>query len=220
MNYKGWSSMSHYYTIKEAGSHEVIIQRSRFIGHIKRVHNEEEAQSFIHSIQKEHHNATHNCFAYITGEQDQFQKANDDGEPGGTAGVPMLEVLKRLHLKDTAIVITRYFGGVKLGAGGLIRAYSSVTSDTIKQIGVVRRELMQGYTVQIEYPLLGKIENHLKESAYIIEHINYLENVEIIVYVPVEQQESFKKELTNISNGQAIINEHKQKFVEKEIEIN
>lgn len=211
--------MSHYYTVKESGSHEVMIQRSRFIGHVARIHNEEEALQFIQSIQKEHHNATHNCFAYITGDQDQFQKANDDGEPGGTAGVPMLEVLKRLALKDTAIVITRYFGGVKLGAGGLIRAYSSVTSDTIKQIGIVQRERMQGYTIQIEYPLLGKIENHLKQSDYIIEHINYAENVEITVYVPIEQQDSFKQELINVSNGQAVINNSKQKFVEKEVEI-
>lgn len=211
--------MSHYYTIKQSGSHEVNIQRSRFIGHVKRVHNEEEAQRFIQSIQKEHHSATHNCFAYITGDQDQFQKANDDGEPGGTAGVPMLEVLKRLSLKNTAVVVTRYFGGIKLGAGGLIRAYSSVTSDTIRHIGVVKRALMQGFSIQIEYPLLGKIQNHLEQSDFIIEHINYLENVEIIVYAPIEQNDSFKTELTNISNGQAIITLDEQKYVEKDISL-
>lgn len=211
---------SHYYTIKQSGSHEVIIQKSRFIGHVQRVKNEEEAQRFIQSIQKEHHNATHNCFAYITGDHDQFQKANDDGEPGGTAGIPMLEVLKRLSLKNTAIVITRYFGGIKLGAGGLIRAYSSVTSDTIKQIGIVKRERMQGYTIHIEYPLLGKIENFLKESNYIIEHINYLEKVELVVYAPIDMKTSFINELTNLSNGQAKIKESIQKFIEKEIDIN
>lgn len=211
--------MSHYYTIKQSGSHEVIIQKSRFIGHVKRVHNEEEAQAFIHSIQKEHHTATHNCFAYITGDHDQYQKANDDGEPGGTAGVPMLEVLKRLSLKNTAIVITRYFGGVKLGAGGLIRAYSSVTSDTIKQVGLVKREQMQGYKIQIEYPLLGKIENFLKESDYIIQHINYLENVEITAYVPIEKQNQFEKDLIDVSNGQAKLHESDIKYVEKDVHI-
>src|SRR5699024_144557 len=158
--YKGRLLMSHYYTIKKSGYHEVIIQKSRFIGHVKRVQNEGDAQQFIQEIQKEHHSATHNCFAYIIGDHDQFQKANDDGEPSGTAGIPMLEVLKRLSLKNTVIVITRYFGGIKLGAGGLIRAYSSVTSDTINHIGIVKRELMQGYAVQIEYPLLGRVENH------------------------------------------------------------
>jgi len=212
--------MSHYYTIKKSGYHEVIIQKSRFIGHVKRVQNEGDAQQFIQEIQKEHHSATHNCFAYIIGDHDQFQKANDDGEPSGTAGIPMLEVLKRLSLKNTVIVITRYFGGIKLGAGGLIRAYSSVTSDTINHIGIVKRELMQGYAVQIEYPLLGRVENHLKESSFIIEHIHYLENVEIIVYVPIEQQDAFKAELINVTNGQALINVDKQKYVEKQIEIN
>lgn len=212
--------MSHYYTVKKSGSHEVIIQRSRFIGHIKRVHDEAEAQEFIQSIQKKHHSATHNCFAYIIGEQDQFQKANDDGEPSGTAGVPMLEVLKRLSLKNTVIVITRYFGGIKLGAGGLIRAYSSVTSDTIKAIGIVRRERMQGFAIQIEYPLLGKVENHFKESAYIVENINYLDIVELLVYAPIEQLEKFKNELVNVTNGQVTIRDSEQKFIEKQVEMN
>src|SRR5699024_7514665 len=183
--------MSHYYTIKQSGSHEIIIQRSRFIGHVSRAYSEEEAQAFISEIQKEHHNASHNCFAYIIGEQDQFQKANDDGEPSGTAGIPMLEVLKKLSLKNSVIVITRYFGGVKLGADGLIRAYSSVTSDTIKEIVVVKRSLIQGFSVQIEYPLLGKVENHLQGSDHIIDHIDYLENVILHVYVSLDQQATF-----------------------------
>src|SRR5699024_5195396 len=120
--------LTEYYTIKGEGSHEVIIQKSRFIGYVKRVVTEEEAQSFIQTIKKKHHDATHNCSAYIIGDHDQIQKANDDGEPSGTAGVPMLEVLKRQTLKNTAVVVTRYFGGTKLGAGGLIRAYGSTTS--------------------------------------------------------------------------------------------
>ncbi|HZW67926.1 MAG TPA: YigZ family protein [Pseudogracilibacillus sp.] len=211
--------MSHYYTIKQSGSHEVIIQRSRFIGHLSRAYSEEEAQAFINKIQKEHHNASHNCFAYIIGEQDQFQKANDDGEPSGTAGIPMLEVLKKLSLKNSVIVITRYFGGVKLGAGGLIRAYSSVTSDTIKEIGAVKRSLMQGFTVQIEYPLLGKVENHLQGSTHIIEHIDYLENVILHVYVSLDQQASFKDELINITNDQVTISESDQRYVEENISL-
>src|SRR5699024_3570927 len=192
---------------------------SRFIGHLSRAYSEEEAQAFINKIQKEHHNASHNCFAYIIGEQDQFQKANDDGEPSGTAGIPMLEVLKKLSLKNSVIVITRYFGGVKLGAGGLIRAYSSVTSDTIKEIGAVKRSLMQGFTVQIEYPLLGKVENHLQGSTHIIEHIDYLENVILHVYVSLDQQASFKDELINITNDQVTISESDQRYVEENISL-
>src|SRR5690606_36119864 len=116
--------LNKYYTVKQAGSHEIIIQKSRFIGYVERVNTENEANEFIQKIKKQHYNATHNCSAYIIGDHDQIQKANDDGEPSGTAGIPMLEVLKRLNLKNTAVVVTRYFGGIKLGAGGLIRAYS------------------------------------------------------------------------------------------------
>ncbi len=112
-----------YFTVKQRGEHEIVIQKSRFIAHFARVETEEEAQDFIQEIKKQHWSATHNCSAYLIGEQDQIQKANDDGEPSGTAGVPMLEVLKKRELKDTVVVVTRYFGGIKLGAGGLIRAY-------------------------------------------------------------------------------------------------
>src|SRR5699024_9958583 len=169
-------------TVKETGSFEIVIQKSRFIGHIARVKSEEEAQQFIQNIKKQHYNATHNCSAYLIGDHDEVQKANDDGEPSGTAGVPMLEVLKKLSLKNTVVVATRYFGGIKLGAGGLIRAYSSITSETIHHIGIIQGELMQGFSLTIAYPLLGKMENYLRQSSYIIEHIHYLEKVELIVY--------------------------------------
>src|SRR5690625_617238 len=125
------SMLTKYYTVKKSGSTQLMIQKSRFIGYIKRVETEEAAQEFINSIKKKHYDATHNCSAYIIGEHDQIQKANDDGEPSGTAGVPMLEVLKKQNLKDTAVIVTRYFGGIKLGAGGLIRAYGSTTSEAI-----------------------------------------------------------------------------------------
>src|SRR5690625_6094223 len=118
------NSMLHeYFTVKHSGEDQLMIQKSRLIGYVRRVETEDEAHEFINEIKKKHYDATHNCSAYIIGENDQIQKANDDGEPSGTAGIPMLEVLKRQHLKDTAVVVTRYFGGVKLGAGGLIRAY-------------------------------------------------------------------------------------------------
>lgn len=212
--------MKSYYTIKNTGNYEVIIQKSRFIGHVMRVQTEKEAQDFIQSIKKEHYNATHNCSAYIIGDQDQFQKANDDGEPSGTAGIPMLEVLKRLKLKNTVVVVTRYFGGIKLGAGGLIRAYSTVTSETIKHVGIVKGDLMQGYSLEITYPLLGKVENFIKESSYIIENILYLENVELNVYVPIDEKEQFVEEITNVTNGQMSLKETSQKYVETEVQLN
>ena len=209
--------LKQYYTLKEAGTHEIIIQKSRFIGYASRVNTEEEAQLFIQKIKKQHHDATHNCSAYIIGDRDDIQKTNDDGEPGGTAGIPMLEVLKKLSLKNTAVVVTRYFGGIKLGAGGLIRAYSSTTSETIKQIGIVKGELLQGYTVTIAYPLLGKIENALQHSLHIVDAKEYAEQVTLTVYVHTDALHSFEKDMINLTNDQIQLQQIGQKYVETPI---
>ena len=182
-----------YYTVKGHGENEIVIEKSRFIAHVARTETEEEAQEFIQNIKKAHWNATHNCSAYMIGEHDQIQKANDDGEPSGTAGVPILEVLKKKHLKDTVVVVTRYFGGIKLGAGGLIRAYSKATSEGINATGVVQRKLMRIISTKIDYTWLGKLENELRSSVYPIKEIHYLDNVVIDTYVEEEQTESFTR---------------------------
>src|SRR5699024_4410495 len=206
--------LKQYYTVKQAGVHEIIIQKSRFIGYVERVNSETEAQAFVQRIKKKHHDATHNCSAYIIGDHDEIQKANDDGEPSRTAGIPMLEVLKKQNLKNTAVVVTRYFGGIKLGAGGLIRAYGSTTSETIKAIGVVRGELMQGFLLTFEYPQLGMIENQLRQSPHIIDKIHYVENVQMLVYVAIDQVDSFQEEMINLTNDMIVLDETDKKYVE------
>lgn len=210
--------LSHYYTVRQEGQDEIIIQKSRFIGYVRRVESEEEALGFIQDIKKKHYDATHNCSCYMIGENNEIQKANDDGEPSGTAGVPMLEVLKKQNLKDTAVVVTRYFGGVKLGAGGLIRAYGNTTSQAIKTTGIVKRILMQGVSVTVEYGLLGKLENVLRQSDHVLETINYLENVEFIVYVEVGEVDHFKDWIIDLTNDQANIHFTDQKYLEIEVE--
>lgn len=207
-----------YYTVKQQGQDEIIIKKSQFIGYVRRVETEKEAQAFIQEIKKKHHDATHNCSCYIIGEHDQIQKANDDGEPSGTAGVPMLEVLKKQNLKDTAVVVTRYFGGIKLGAGGLIRAYGSTTSQAIKTTGIVKRKLMQGFSITVDYGLLGKLENILHNSDHILESINYLENVEFIVYVETEEQEAFKEWIIDLTSDQATLALTDEKYLEIAVE--
>lgn len=209
--------LENYYTIKKQGSDEIVIQKSRFIGHVKRVESEEAAQTFIQEVKKLHADATHNCSAYIIGEHDQIQKANDDGEPSGTAGVPMLEVLKKQHLKDTAIVVTRYFGGIKLGAGGLIRAYGSTTSQAIKTVGVVQRQLMQGFSITVDYTLLGKLENVLRNSDYMLETINYLDKVEFIVYVKTDEIHPFESWIIDLTSDQAIVKQTEKKYIEIDV---
>jgi uncharacterized YigZ family protein len=194
--------LPHYYTVKGLGDNEIVIDRSRFIAHVNRAESEEEAQLFIQTIKKKHWDATHNCSAYLIGENNQIQKANDDGEPSGTAGVPILEVLKKKNLKDTVIVITRYFGGIKLGAGGLIRAYGKATSEGINAVGIVERKLMRITHTKADYTWLGKIENELRNSVYTLKEIHYLDQVEIETYVKESDLPNFIAWMTELTNGQ------------------
>ncbi|MEI4829931.1 YigZ family protein [Bacillus sp. FJAT-53711] len=206
-----------YFTVKEDGEHEIVIQKSRFICHVSRATTEEEAQEFIQKIKKQHWNATHNCSAYLIGERDQIQKANDDGEPSGTAGVPILEVLKKRHLKDTVVVVTRYFGGIKLGAGGLIRAYGKCTSEGLNYVGIVERKLMRVMKTEIDYTLLGKVENELRNSIYVIKDIHYLDHVTVDTYVEESQKQSFTEWMIEITNGKCTINEDEILYLEQDI---
>lgn len=207
--------LSEYLTVKGTANHEIIIDKSRFIAHISRTETEEEAQAFIASIKKLHKDATHNCSAYLIGERDQIQKALDDGEPSGTAGVPILEVIRKKGLKDTTVVVTRYFGGIKLGAGGLIRAYSRSASEGINAAGIVERTLMKVMNVQIEYHWLGKLENELRASTYLIKDIQYLEKVSILIFVKESLIEEFSNWITELTNGQAELAETGTQYLEQ-----
>ncbi|MFS8188839.1 YigZ family protein [Rossellomorea marisflavi] len=203
-----------YYTVKGPGENEIVIERSRFIAHVARVETEEDAQAFIADIKKKHWDATHNCSAYMIGENNLIQKANDDGEPSGTAGVPMLEVLKKRDLKDTVVVVTRYFGGIKLGAGGLIRAYGKSTSEGLNATGVVERKLMRIMKTKIDYTWLGKVENEIRSSHYQLKEIHYLDAVEVEVYVEEAAKDDFTSWMTELTNGQGEITESEVEYLE------
>lgn len=205
-----------YYTVKGYGENEIEIERSRFIAHVARAETADEALEFIHKIKKKHSNATHNCSAYLIGENDQIQKANDDGEPSGTAGVPILEVLKKKKLKDTVVVITRYFGGIKLGAGGLIRAYGKAASEGLNASGIVERRLMNIMHIKVDYNLLGKLENELRSSSFLLKEIHYLEKVEFETYVEINQTDVFINWATEITNGQSEISRGKLHYLEED----
>ncbi|MBC1244260.1 YigZ family protein [Listeria welshimeri] len=209
--------LDHYLTIQSDGKHEIIIEKSRFICHLMRVTTESEAQTFIQTIKKEHRDATHNCSAYIIGENDQFQKAHDDGEPSGTAGVPMLEVLKKKKLKNIAVVVTRYFGGTKLGAGGLVRAYGSAVSETIQTIGIVECTLATIIKCSFAYSLVGKIENALEQKNYQISDKEFTDKVVFHVFVDNDDIPHFRKWITEMANGQLELTESTQKYREKDV---
>ncbi|SEO58807.1 uncharacterized protein, YigZ family [Amphibacillus marinus] len=206
-----------YLTVAPEGTAEVEIQKSRFIGHVKRCESEEEAVAFIQLIKKQHHQANHNCSCYLIGEHDHIQKANDDGEPSGTAGVPMLDVLKKRGLKDVCVVITRYFGGIKLGAGGLIRAYAGTTSEALNQTGIVERKLMKQLKLTVAYTLLGKVENALRQQQYRIHSINYLDLVHLHVYVEVDQVATFTAWVIDLTSDQAQIEFVDELYLEQPI---
>jgi uncharacterized YigZ family protein len=208
------SLLHHYNTVKGYGEHEINIERSRFITYVTRAETEEEAQEFITFIKKKHHDANHNCSAYMIGENNLIQKANDDGEPSGTAGVPMLEVLKKRDLKDTVVVVTRYFGGIKLGAGGLIRAYGRATSEGLNATGIVERRLMRVMKTKIDYTWLGKVENEVRSSQYQLKEIHYLESVEVEVYVEEGSKGQFVDWMTELTNGQGGISEGDVEYLE------
>ncbi|WP_034551235.1 YigZ family protein [Carnobacterium funditum] len=206
--------IKHYYTIARDGVVETEVKKSRFICHLKRVSSEAEAQEYIQMIKKEHWKATHNCVAYLIGDYNDVQRAYDDGEPSGTAGVPMLEVLKKQEVKYILAVVTRYFGGTKLGAGGLIRAYGKSVSLALEEIGIVSRNLQVQISVTVSYSASGKLENNLKESPYTLVDILYTHQVTFICSVDEEKVDDFKKELTNWLNGQVEFEEGKMSYQE------
>ncbi|MBM6615582.1 YigZ family protein [Desemzia sp. RIT804] len=209
--------LKRYRTIEKDGQFEIEIKKSRFICHLKRVNDENEATAFIAAVKKEHSKATHNCSAYLIGDQNEVQRAHDDGEPSGTAGVPMLEVLKKKDLKNVATVVTRYFGGVKLGAGGLIRAYGNSVSRALEEIGLVEGHLQIEIRATIEYPLLGKVENLLHESPYTIKDIVYTDKVTFSCMVNEDETAHFYRDVVEWVSNQVSFEEGALSYYEVKI---
>lgn len=206
--------MQKYLTIKETGTYEQIINKSRFIATFSRIENEKQAQEFIKEVRQIHRSATHNCSAYVLGEHDEVQRAHDDGEPAGTAGVPMLESLKLMQLKNVAVVVTRYFGGIKLGAGGLIRAYNGTVSTGAKEIGIVLRSRQTALKFTISYDQLGNIDYYLKAHNIAIAHQDYGVAVDFEIFVDPLEVEPVQNDLSELLRGQVEFTVGEPRFVE------
>ena len=192
-------------TIKEDGQVQEEIKKSRFICHAKRVYREEEARDFITAIKKEHYKATHNCSAFIIGERSEIKRTSDDGEPSGTAGVPMLGVLENHNLTNICVVVTRYFGGIKLGAGGLIRAYAGSVALAVKEIGIIEIKEQAGIQIQMTYAQYQEYGNFLKEHHLMELETNFTDQVETMIFVDKENKEHIKSELIEFYNGKVIL---------------
>lgn len=196
-----------YRTIYSYGEDEVIINRSRFIGYAKPIINEDEALEFIEEIKTKHRDATHNVYAYVVGENSNIQRFSDDGEPSGTAGIPALEVIKKEELRNVVVVVTRYFGGIKLGGGGLIRAYTKGTKIGLEAGTIVDMVLHRELEFEIEYDQYGKIENFLMNNKYPTNDIVFADKVSISIYISLSELDKFKTNITNLTSGDVSINE-------------
>ena len=190
-----------FLTIKENGNHELTIKKSRFITTLIRTPTIEEAEKAIAAVSNKYRDATHNTFAYTIGLNDEHVKASDNGEPSGTAGVPELKALQLMKLKNVTAVVTRYFGGIKLGAGGLIRAYSNSVTKAVEAIGVVKRVQQQGVKFQVDYKKFDEIQHYLNQQKIFIDNIDYGVSVTISIYIDEGKLEELENDLTNILSG-------------------
>ena len=197
--------LSQYKTVYLGGEAEIIEKKSRFIATVRPVKSEEEALAFIESMRKKYWNATHNCFAYVIGEHFQVQRCSDDGEPSGTAGKPMLDVLLGEEIHDVVVVVTSYFGGTLLGTGGLVRAYSGSTKEGLLASKVITKMHGQKLSVQTDYTGLGKIQYILGQRGISILNSVYTDKVELEVLLPEAEIGSVMSEIREGTNGQAIM---------------
>jgi uncharacterized YigZ family protein len=198
--------MRHVYrTIARPGSVELEIRKSRFICQLARAGSDEDARAFIAEIKKRHWDANHNCSAYIVGDRGDIQRTSDDGEPSGTAGVPMLNVLLKRELTDTVAVVTRYFGGVKLGAGGLIRAYGQAVSDAINDVGIVVRKELSQVAVTAGFEDAGRLENAFRADGREPDDVAYGERGTIRLTLDPADVPDFEASVAEQTSGRATV---------------
>lgn len=201
-----------YFTIKNEAREEFEERKSIFIGHAKRVNNEEEAKEFVNKIKKEYKDAKHNVYAYIVGENMGIQRYSDDGEPQGTAGVPVLDVIKKNNVTDIAVVVTRYFGGILLGAGGLVRAYSKGAAMAIDKAGIVEKVEGMPLNIKLDYDLLGKVQYICGQNQWHIENTDYSDKILLTILTEVNKVEEIKNAITEVTSGKAEFKEEEKRY--------
>lgn len=190
-----------YFAADGIARHEIVINRSRFIATVSPIENYTEAIKFIAGIKKEYSAATHNCYAFISNEIGTEQRFSDDGEPQGTAGQPMLEVLKKRDIRMTAVVVTRYFGGVKLGAGGLVSAYTRAVAEALDSCRIVRWHLSRSYTLKCDYTNYQTLQNALKDMNHSILNTEYGDQVTVSAAFPEDEADNCLSKITDALSG-------------------
>jgi uncharacterized YigZ family protein len=192
-----------YLTVARGGVYESEVKRSRFLCTLAPADSEEAAQEVVRAVRKEHAAATHNCFAYVIGPQGRLHRASDDGEPGGTAGTPMLQVLLGREVRDTVAVVTRYYGGIQLGAGGLARAYGGAVSAALDAIGTVERRRLALLTVTADHQRAGRLENEIRAAGHTVREVSYGADVTFHLGVPESEVAAFRGWLADTTAGGA-----------------
>ena len=190
-------------------------KKSKFISHVKPVDTEEAALEFLNKIRSEHPSATHNVYAYVI-DENNISRYSDDGEPGGTAGMPVLDTIKNSGLVDVIVVVTRYFGGTLLGTGGLVRAYSASAKQGLDDAGIITKIMCDIISVKTEYDLVGKLQYHFAAKEYIITDTVYENDVTFFVASPKSDTNRLIAELTELTNGRAAIEKVAEKYIDKE----
>ncbi|WP_312046028.1 YigZ family protein [Anaerotignum sp.] len=193
--------LNEYKTILTEAEAEIVEKKSRFIATVRPVKSEEEARLFVEEMKKKYWNATHNVFAFQLGERNEIQRFSDDGEPQGTAGMPVLNVLKGEDIKNAAIVVTRYFGGTLLGTGGLVRAYGKAAKEGVLAAGIADLVLYAKYEITTEYTDSGKVQYEILQEGHILFDTQYSEKVVFIVFVKVDETVAFEKKMTDVFKG-------------------
>lgn len=201
-----------YRTIFDMGTDEIVEKKSRFIGYVAHVESEEEADAFVLSIKKKHYDARHNCYAYVIGESQQKLRFSDDGEPGGTAGKPILEVITGLGLVDVCIVVTRYFGGTLLGTGGLVRAYTQAAQKCVEATEIINKQLVIPMDIVTNYNDLGKIQYLLGTEKIPVTESDYGEEVKLTVAVPYDDYDRLEKQLIEITAAKITLEKNEAVF--------
>ncbi len=197
--------MANYKSIHKYGRDEIIINKSRFIGTAAPVESEEQAVEFIEKIKKEFKDASHNCYAYVIGENKGIQRYSDDGEPSGTAGMPILNVINQENIVNAAVVVTRYFGGVLLGAGGLVRAYTKGCKIGLESGIIVEKNLYYDVSFDLDYTLLGKMDNELLLNSFIVKDKMYSDRVDFKLIVKEDETEKLRALVNEITSGKSVI---------------
>jgi len=206
-------------TIKTDFINEEEIKKSRFICHLKRISTEEEARDFIAKIKKEHWKANHNCSACTLGNRQEIQRSSDDGEPSGTAGVPMLEILKKKEIINVCAVVTRYFGGIKLGAGGLIRAYAGSVNHAIEEVGLVQIVNQRELILKLDYSLYDSVQRFLLTQNLQISESEFLSEVTVRCFIDEEKINNFLELLTESFNGKIRVEKGENQQVEIDYQV-